>query len=54
VHYTAYPGYGAVYGGINALGFSQQAGPQQAMGHVLLTYPSGGVNSYVNVSSWLI
>ena len=42
VHYTAYPGYGAVYGGINALGFSQQAGPQQAMGHVLLTYPSGG------------
>lgn len=38
---AAHAGYGAVYGGINAAGFSQ-APSQKSMGHVLLTYPSGG------------
>ena len=37
------PGYGAVYGGINAAGFSQGPSEQgKSMGHVLMTYPGGG------------
>lgn len=39
---AAHAGYGAVYGGINAAGFSQAPSSQKSMGHVLLTYPSGG------------
>lgn len=44
---AAHAGYGAVYGGINAAGFSQAPSSQKSMGHVLLTYPSGGELSWV-------